>query len=255
MTICICIECKREVNNKTKPVVLFATDTQESSPYLKRSVTKCRTIYGRKPKKFERPWEILISSAGDAFVADEVFDEIMLLLMEKIDPDYEKPSLALKLHRKEIGDIAYNTYKKYKDRNVSDPSFELILGVSDLFRTILHVTCEGKNQILKKFGIIGSGRITGGELFLNEFFRDDLNTTEAAHLASFTIKKVGHIDPYVGGEPDIRFCMDRNIWEFSKPREIISKSESRWELLKKAWWKMHENLILEEKIEKLMEKY
>jgi len=46
LTICIGIKCIRGKNQ----IVLFASDTQESSTYLKRPTTKIRTIHSYPPK-------------------------------------------------------------------------------------------------------------------------------------------------------------------------------------------------------------
>ncbi|TET20337.1 hypothetical protein E3J74_03565 [Candidatus Bathyarchaeota archaeon] len=253
MTICVAIKCKALTNKEFKPSLLFASDTQESSMYLKRSVTKIRTIFGGEPKKHKAKCGFVVASAGDALVIDEVLFDIENLLRDKVDPD-EDPSVSLVVWRKEIGNLAYASYKKYKERNVSNPTFELLLGGADKFSTILYVSSDGKNRILEKFGMIGSGRITGGELLLNEFLKDDMIDLEAAHLAALVVTIVGHIDLSVGGEPDIRICFDRTIWVPKEIafKEILKASELRWSLLKSVWWKMQEDNTVESKLKKLV---
>jgi len=255
MTICLVIKCKRIVDNEEKPSLLFASDTQESSLFLKRSVTKIRTIYGPEPKEKEKErWNMLVASAGDALIIDEVVEDIAFFLREKIDPDKDTPSISLAVYRKEIGDLAFATYKKYKDRDVETFHFELLIGTADKFSTILYVTNEGKNQVLDKFGLIGSGRITGGELLINEFLKESISEEEATSLAALVVTTVGHIDLSVGGGPDIRICHDRIVWVYKKPAfdEILKASESRWKLINRLWWKMQEDSSVEGKLEKLI---
>lgn len=248
------IKCKWKEKDGEKPAILFASDTQESSLFLKSSVTKIKAIIGNKPNKYDDPWNILVASAGDALVVDEVFSDIRFYLMDNIEPDRDAPSIGLSVFRKNIGDIAYTAYKKYKDRGISNPTFELLLGAADKFSNILNVTYEGKTQIIDQFGIIGTGRITGGELLLNELFKTDMTYQEAAHLASFIITVVGHCDISVGGKPDIRICGNRIAWIFTDPafQNIMVQTGSRWELTKRAWWKMQEDKTLEERIKELL---
>lgn len=257
LTICLVIKCKKAVGKKEMPSLLFASDTQESSLYLKRSVTKMRLIKGNKPKKYKDKWVIIIASAGDALVIDEVVDDVQYFLQKEIEPDIDTPSIALSLNRKEIGDLAYATFKKYKDREVEASNFELLLGTADEFSTILYVTNEGKTQELEKYGIIGSGRITGGELLMNELLsgrKEDLSTVEAANLAALIVTTVGHIDLSVGGAPDIKLCRDRISWVYKEQpfNEILRRSESKWDLMKKTWWEMEEDSTLERKLQKLV---
>lgn len=131
-----------------------------------------------------------------------------------------------------------------------------MLGTADEFSTILYITSDGKNQILDKFGIVGSGRITGGELLLSEFLRENINEVEAANLAALIVTTVGRVDLSVGGEPDIRFCRDRMAWVYEEEsfKRILGTSESRWSLLKKVWWRMQEDKTVESKLKNLVEK-
>ncbi len=256
MTICLAIKCE-ESEKKGKPVLLFASDTQESSTYLKRSVTKMRVIVGRKPKKHDDPWSIILASAGDAMVIDEVADDIGFLLMDEIDPDSATPSIGLTSKRKKIGDLAYEAFKKYKERGVRTSSFELMLGTADKFSSILHVTSDGKTQELEKYGIIGSGSITGGELLMTEFYgsRDEIMCEEeAANLAALIVTTVGHVDLSVGGAPDIKLCRDRISWIYKKQpfNELLKTSELRWNLIKKAWWKMQQSSSFEHKLRSMV---
>lgn len=177
---------------------------------------------------------MLVASAGDAMVIDEAFDDIQFLLRKEIDPDEETPSISLLVRRKEIGDLAYNTYHKYQQRSGNDCSFELLIGAADKFSTILYVNNNGKTQELERFGIIGSGRITGGELLLNELLRNDVEEYGAAHLAALVVTVVGHVDLSVGGAPDIRICRDRITWHYKEEAftELLTSSESRWGLIK-----------------------
>jgi 20S proteasome alpha/beta subunit len=249
------MKCK-EAEGK-KPSLLFASDTQESSLYLKRSVTKMRLITGKEPKKYKDRWNVIIASAGDALVIDEVVDDIYYFLQKEIEPDEDTPSIELSIRRKEIGDLAYATFKKYKDREAETLNFELLLGTADEFSTILYVTSEGKTQELEKYGIIGSGRITGGELLINELLsgrKEDLSVDEAAGLAALIVTTVGHIDLSVGGAPDIMFCRGRISWSYKEQpfNEILRSSESKWDLMKKIWWKMEKDSTLERKLQKLV---
>jgi 20S proteasome alpha/beta subunit len=235
--------------------VLFAADTQESSGYIKSSTTKLRTIFGKDPKKGE-PWEIMVASSGDAVIVDEAIDDIFYFVSDKIKADEKKPAIALSVLRKKIGDIAYATYKKYKDREVDNPEFELLFGAADEFSTILKVTCEGKNKELDKVGMIGSGRVTGGELLLSEFLKEEPTEDEAASLAALVISTVGHVDMFVGGEPDFCICRDRAVLKYTKKfhKHILEDSESKWTLIKEIWQKMLEDSAFEKKVKRLLKK-
>jgi len=245
--------CKQTRNKKEIPSVLFAADTQESSSILKSSATKLRVAVGKKSKKGET-WKISIASSGDAMVVDEAYHNIQYFLWDKLKPEEKQPSLQLAVHCEEIANLAYDTYKKYKDRNVENPYFEFMLGAADEFTTILRITYEGKNQLLNKFGIIGSGRVTGGELLIGEFLEEDINEREAASLAALVVSIVGHVDMFVGGEPDMYICRERTVWDFKEDpyRKILKKSEDRWDLLKKAWVKMQKDSTLEKKLKNLL---
>ncbi len=254
MTICIALKCKL----KNKPVLLFASDRQESSAYLKRSTaTKIKDFYGIKKPKAGKvdEWGMLIASAGDAFLADEVFTEINYFLSKKIKYDNKQPSIQLSVYRNEIGDIAYKVYKKHKDRGGDDPIFSLLIGACDDYSFLLYVTCEGKTKEIEDYAIIGSGRVTGGELLLAEFFKNNMTQRQAANLAALVISKVGRVDISVGGLPDIHMCRGRCTWVYkSKPfEEILVKSEKRWSLLKEAYWKMQSNSKIETEIKELLE--
>lgn len=245
--------------NEDKPVVLFASDTQESSSYLKRSVTKIAELEGEKSEKDGKPWTILAASAGDALVIDEVVDDLWSFLRKQIHPDVENPSGHLLLMRKEIGDIAYSTFKKYRDRNIKG-NFELLLGAADEFSTILYVTNEGKTQELEKYGIIGSGRITGGELLMSELLserKETMTQQEAANLAALIVTTVGHIDLSVGGAPDIKICRDRVVWVYKEQsfNEMLKSSELKWNLLKRIWWRTQEDEAIVYKIKKMLSNY
>jgi hypothetical protein len=210
-------------------------------------------IPGKKSRQGEK-WKMIVASSGDSVVVDEAIHDIELFLGEKIEPQEKTPASALFSMRKEIGDVAYATYKKYKDRSVENPEFELLLGAADKDSTILYITCEGKNQILDKFGIIGSGRVTGGELLLGQFLKEDLTREQAARLATLVISIVGHVDMYVGGEPQIYMCKNRTVWRFEEKsyQGILEESESRWALLKKLWVKMQEDETFESKLRDLL---
>jgi hypothetical protein len=245
------------MDKKEKEVVLFASDTQESSSYLKRSVTKMRVISGAKPRKYDSRWDIVLAGAGDALVIDEVAEDIEFFLRDEIGPDTENPSVELIARRKEIGDLAYTTFKKYKGRCDEAPHFELLLGAADEFSAILHVTYEGKTQDLKRYGMIGMGRITGGELLMNEFFslRDGaISQEEAANLAALIVTTVGHVDLSVGGAPDIKLCRNRTSWIYKEQpfNEILKTCELRWGVMKKVWWRMQESNSFERKLRSML---
>lgn len=254
LTICLAIKCKRIGNKKEIPSILFAADTQESSAILKRSATKLRIAPGKEPKK-GKGWKISIASSGDTMVVDEVYNKIQYFLWKKLKPEQKNPSTALMVYREEIADLAYDTHKKYKDRDVENPYFELILGAADEFSTILHITHEGKNQVLDRFGVIGSGRVTGGELLLGEFLKEEINEDEAAILAALVISTVGHVDMFVGGEPDMCICRERTVWEFTEDayQKLLKNSKDRWDLMKKTWVKMQKDSTLKSKLKNLLE--
>ncbi len=255
MTICIAIKCKI----KKKEVILFASDRQQSSTFLKSSTVKIKDIYSiGKPEEQEdktEEWGLLIASAGDAFLIDEVVNDIKFFLYDNIKWNEEIPSISLKIKRKEIGDIAYNVYKRHKDKELGNPIFELLIGACDKHSALLHVTCEGKTREIDNYAIIGSGRVTGGELLLAEFFKEDLTQKQAANLAALVISKVGLVDISVGGLPDIHMCRDRCTWVYKQEpfNKILDSSERRWALLKKAFWKMQSKDEIETKIRELVE--
>lgn len=176
-------------------------------------------------------------------VIDEVVDEIEAFLRDEIKPNEKNLSRRLRSLRKEIGDLVYDVYKKYKDRDVRSRHFGLLLGAADKSTTILHVTYEGKQQILEQYGIIGSGQVTGGELLLSEFLRKDISQIEAASLAALIVTRIGRVDIYVSGEPEIKWCRNRSVWHYRKFKfkRIMEESKSRWNLMKKTWWKMQED--------------
>jgi hypothetical protein len=169
-------------------------------------------------------------------------------------PDEKALAKRLRLLRKDIGDIAYSTYQKYKNRGDKHAVFELLLGAADETSTILQITSEGKQQVLEQFGIIGSGQVTGGELLLTEFVRQDLNQSEAAALAALIVTRIGNIDMSVGGEPDIKWCRNGRVWHYKefKFKNIMEQSKSRWNTLKKIWWKMQEGNNFKERLEKIL---
>jgi hypothetical protein len=92
LTICLAIKCRDVAGKKEKPSLLFASDTQESSLYLKRSVTKMRLMMGNKPKKYKNRWDVVIASAEDALVIDEVVNNIC---------NRDRPSVEIKRRKGE----------------------------------------------------------------------------------------------------------------------------------------------------------
>ena len=167
MTICIAIKCHDD-DNKNIPVVLFATDTQESSAYTKSSASKLQLIVDLNSKQKKSSWEFVVASSGDALVADEAIRDISFFLADKITSE-DDPSISLMSLRSQIGDIAFRTYDKYKKRGSDNPEFSLLLGAADKFSAILFVNYDGRNRELDRIGSIGSGRVTGGELILSDF--------------------------------------------------------------------------------------
>lgn len=254
MTICLTIKCIKSESKTENPVLLFASDTQESSQFIKRAVTKMRVIHGKQPKRGRKAWNILVASAGEAMVIDEVLDEIEAFLRERIKADEKDLSGRLKSLRKNIGDVAYETYKKYKDRNVTYRDFELLLGAADESVTILYVTCEGKQQVLEQYGIIGIGQVTGGELLASEFLRKDMTQKEAASLAALIVTRIGKIATHVGGEPEIKWCRNRRAWHYKEFRfkRIIEQSKSKWNLMRRIWWRMGEDSTAQEELESIL---
>jgi len=134
---------------------------------------------------------MVAASSGDALVVDEALSTIRSLLYNKIKPDEKNPSFALRSLRSEIGDTAYATYQKYKERGAENPEFQILLGTAAEYSEILHVTYEGKNEMLGRYGILGSGQVTGGELLLTEFLREEPTEDQAASLAALVIATVG----------------------------------------------------------------
>jgi len=258
LTICMAIKCKKSDEDIESPVILFASDTQESYGYLKRSVTKMRTIFGRDPRKRGiDKWNILIASAGDSLVIDEVVGDIENLLRNEISSREAKPSLRLRDLRKEIGDLAYCAYEKYRQRNCTSSEFDMLLGAADEKATVLYVNCDGKQQVLEKFAIIGSGQVTGGELLFNEFMKEDMTQEEAANLAALVVTKIGNVDQFVSGEPDIQWCRNRRVWHYQEMKfmKIMQESERRWNIIKKAWSRMQEDDTIRKKIERAMSRW
>ncbi len=254
MTICLAIECLDDETKKI-PIVLIAADTQESSGFTKSSATKLRVIFGPEPKeKGKQTWEFVVASSGDSMIADEAIDEIFYFLGKKTSAD-DDPSVFLNVYRKELGDIAFTIYDKYNKRGVDDSHFSLLLAAAGEFQLILLVTCEGKTKQLERVGIIGSGKVTGGELLLSEFLKEEeMTECEALCLAALVISTVGHVDMFVSGKPDMYACRAREALEFADKyyREMLKKSELRWFLIKKVWQKMSEDPNLEKQLKGMM---
>lgn len=258
LTICLAIKCKKSEEDVEKPVLLFASDTQESTQYLKREVTKMRTIFGKDPrKKGIEKWGILVASAGDSLVIDEVISDIGAFLRDEISSAELRPSIRLRDLRKEIGDLAYSVYEKYSERNCGYSEFEMLFGAADMDATMLYVTFEGKQEVLDQFRIIGSGQVTGGELLLNEFMKEDMTQEEAANLAALIVTRIGNVDQFVSGEPDIQWCRNRRVWHYKdiKFTKIMIESEGRWNLIKKAWSRMQEDNTIRKKIQRALQDY
>jgi 20S proteasome alpha/beta subunit len=237
-------------------VLLFASDTQESSEYIKRPVTKLRVIRG-KTQESKTVWNILVASAGDAMVANEAVDDVETFLQDTIRGNERRPSLRLGSLREKIGDLVYSTYEKHRLRVAEGdqpPYFTLLIGAADETATILLVTCEGKQQILEQSGMIGSGLVTGGELLLREFIREDMSQREAASLAALIVTSVGNVDAFVGGEPEIKLCRNRRVWHYEKFKfkEIMKESQSRWHLIKKVWWKIQDDSNVKRKLSRAL---
>lgn len=238
MTICIAIKATGEGK---LPIVLFGSDTQESSSIIKTSVTKLHLISGKVPEK-GKSWAIAVASAGNAAVVDEAIDEIGKYLYEKCDPSEVNPSVQITALRKEIGDIAYNTWKRHNERFPAfSNEFELLLGAADEYTAILYVASDGKTMKLDNVGIIGTGRVTGGELIIREFrSAEELTEFEAMNLLALTISTVGRVDMYVGGEPEMLVCQHREVFSYKKEpyRKALKENEDRWDLIKQVWKKM-----------------
>jgi 20S proteasome alpha/beta subunit len=252
LTICLAIRCKDSKKGKAKNSILFASDTQISSSFLKCPTSKFFHIFGKRGKNPD--WEGLVAFSGDYMVAQEVSNQIYHLLHERIDPK-KYASVMLGLMREEIGDLAYSVYKKYLDRGVKDPYFELLIGISDRFSALYHITAEGKSEEIDFHRIIGSGRITGGELLLREFSHAFPTLEQAKAIAILVINAVGNIDISVGGEPEICICRNKGLEQLS-PQEIqeLSKTiDSKWKLFKKIWEKNLEDGSFEKKLFKLLE--
>jgi len=198
-----------------------------------------QTIWGKPPKKYKKKWGIIVAQAGDSLVLDEVTNGIATLLQEKILPDESNPSKRLNQFRTEIGDIAHDVFDKYQRRALDNPPhFELLFGAADKSSTLLYVTSDGKQQILDNSGIIGQGRITGGELLLNEFLKEGLTQKQAARLAALVITRIGTVDMSVSGIPEIKWCRNRRVWHYTEKsfKKIMKESNSQWNALKKSWW-------------------
>lgn len=118
------------------------------------------------------------------------------------------------------------------------------------------MTNEGKNQVFEQFGIIGTGRVTGGELLLREMLTEDIEVDEAATLAALIITIVGYVDMYVSGKPDILMCNSRSVFHYFSGTQklILDKAESRWRIIKKIW-KMQKDAAFTEKLKEFIETY
>jgi uncharacterized protein with NAD-binding domain and iron-sulfur cluster len=131
------------------------------------------------------------------------------------------------------------------------------MGSAARFSTILSVTSEGKTRELERVGLIGSGKVTGGDLLLSEFLKNEVLTeSEASCLAAFVISIVGHVDMFVSGKPDMFVCMNKKALEYDETyyREMLRTSESRWTLLKQIWHKMLDDENFEKKLRELIKK-
>jgi len=255
LTICLVINCKYIRNNEEHPCVLFAADTQESGSYVKRTTTKLHRFSGKEPEEGQRRWRIEFAIAGDALVADEAIEEIKFHLYDHIKPNEKMISIALRARRTEIGDIAYKIYEKYKTRGSIHPEFELFIGAANKYAMVLYVNNEGKTRLVGNFGIIGTGGVTGGELLLGEFYREDLTEEEAANLAAMVISAVARVDMFVGGSPDMYVCRKGAVWKYGpkKYSRIIQETESRWQLLKDVWKKTHLDKRIKKELQQILE--
>ena len=261
MTLVIGIKCTTVEGDKIIPTVLFASDTQASTSFIKRSATKLQFCIGRSSEKEdseqkdEKNWKMVVASSGDAFVASEAIRAIQQLLFSKIPADTECPSIAIYVQLNAIGNAAYDVYKKYKDRG-EDPQFEILLGAADTYSALYQITCFGKTYEVEDYAIIGSGAITGGELLVKELLDKNPSEEDAAALAALLVSEVSLVDMYVGGEPKILVAGKRSVWEYKETvyKEICEKSRTKWNLLKEAWRKMQQNDRLQEKITEVVSK-
>lgn len=256
MTICIAIKCKAQFKDKIYPCVLFAADTQSSTTFIKRSATKLQICVGKDTGKDEiKSWNVVVASSGDAYVAAEAIREIQILLYKKMEPDAPNVGAQIYANINDIGNAAFNVYKKYKDRG-DDPQFEILLGVADEFAFIYHITCMGKVYEAEDYDIIGSGAVTGGELLIKEFLEKDPSVDNVAALATLIVTEVSLVDMYVGGEPKIIMARERRAWEYREEvyKEICEKSRTRWKLLKEAWKQMQHKEEVQEAIRQLVSK-
>ena len=97
------MKCKKSEKEEDNPVLLFASDTLESSMHIKRYVTKMRIIFGKTPKK-NKTLGILLPLLNDSMVIDEVLSDIERFLREKIVPDEKALAKRLRLLHKDIGE-------------------------------------------------------------------------------------------------------------------------------------------------------
>jgi hypothetical protein len=273
MTVCLAIKCKNVEKDRETPSILLAADTQESGS-LKRQITKLKIMRASGKWSLEnrksKGWQIAAAFAGDSLVADEALERIARFLYKKLPPEEKNPAIMLREYRREIGDIAYDTFQKHsaraREREVYDETdFEIFLGMADEEEsTLLDTTYEGKTRFIEDFGVIGSGGESGGELLLREFFLkgkqrgegSDLNEDAAASLAALVINVVGHVDLYVSGEPDMYFCHDLRVEVYpqDKYRKILDGSDSKWNLMRRVWQKMQEDNTFEGKLKQVLAK-
>lgn len=251
MTLCIALKC---YDNNNEPSILFAADTQIGNGDIKTNATKLRAYLGPgEPfEKNQEEYGVVVAISGDAFMADEVFFELMGLFHDKIPLNSESVAIDLLNLRTEIGDITYDVYRKYEERGV-DNSIRLLVGASDIKQTILEVDQSGRTYFLDNFGIIGHGMYTGGLLLLNELFKDDLSIWSAAHLASFIIKIVNKVDTTVGDEVQFKICRNgkQDNW-IPEAHELLQlEPEEDWDILRNLYWRMRFNPDIRNKLKKI----
>lgn len=240
MTICIVLQCSGEEGITDLKGLIFASDTQVTSEALTSSLIKIRRITGQG-EDGENVLNMCVAYSGDVMICDELHQDLVDYVREKIIPvSDDSISVKIKEMRKAIGDISYEIYKKYRDREAASRQFEFIIGSCDSVSTILHVTCEGKTQIIENFKIIGKGRVTGGELLLKAFYNKNLSPSDAATLAALIINKVGSIDPKVGEEPFIELVSNNQVKNLTEKGQssLVKTSIDRWDVLIKIWYKM-----------------
>jgi hypothetical protein len=232
VTICIAIRC---LDSQNHPAILFAADRQGTKGPIAVKTSKLQSWAGTSNK----PCGIVFAQAGDGYLGEEVFWDVMDLLgneFKKMDTTSDSISIELLNLRKKIGSTAFEVYKKYLERaRLEDPrkrgpSFELMIGSSDDESVLLHILPDGKTHYCEHFQIIGQGQYSGGYLLLTELFEENMSIINAAVLSSLVIKLLSKVDVSIGSEIDYRIVSNgkATLWGENLENKISQKADTLW---------------------------